>query len=61
MTTGIALKNLFYNSLVNRYISGKNHEPVFNILKAFKMKTIKDYHDLYRKYQKLISRISEVI
>ena len=59
MTTGIALKNSkkaypkkdkFYNILLaNHQISDKNYGHALKIRKAFKMHTMKDYHDLHQK------------
>ena len=45
--TGLSSKNRFHNSLTNHATSAKNYKHVLNIWKAFKMKTTKDYHDLY--------------
>ena len=51
---GLPSKNRFYNSWINRAISDKNYEHVLNVWKAFKMNTIKDYHDLYLKVDVLL-------
>ena len=45
-------KEKFYSSLTDIKISDKEFEYVFNVSK--KMKTMKDYHDLYLKYDVLL-------
>ena len=35
--------------MANHAISDKNYEHVLNVRKAFKINTMKDYHDLYLK------------
>ena len=42
-------KEKFYSSLTDRKISDNEYEHVFNVWKIFKMKKMKDYHDLYLK------------
>ena len=37
----------FYSKLTGRGITEKNYRHVWNIWNTFKMKTLKDYHDLY--------------
>ena len=44
-----------YNTLNNHAVRDKNYENVFNYWKTFKMKTKKDYHDLYVKGDVLFS------
>ena len=46
---GLPSKDRFYNTLTNQEISDKNHEHVLNVWEAFKMNTMKDYHDLHLK------------
>ena len=48
-------KEKFYNSLTDRKINEKEYEHVFNVWKKFEMKLVKDYHDLYLKYDVLLS------
>ena len=47
-------KDKLYNTLTNCAISYKNHEQVFNIWKAFKMNTMKDFYDLFLKVDVLL-------
>ena len=47
-------KEKFYSSLINRKISDKEYEHVFNVWKKCEMKTMKDYHDLYLKRDVLL-------
>ena len=42
-------KEKFCRSLTNRKINDNKYELVFNVWNKFKMKTMKDYHDLYLK------------
>ena len=55
MTVGLVLKNLRkvylakINLLSNCAISDKNYEHVLSVWKAFKMKSVKDYHDFFVK------------
>ena len=39
-------KDKLHNTLTKREISDKNYKHVLNFWKAFKMNTMKDYHDL---------------
>ena len=54
-TTGIASEKSypttkqFYNTVTGHTISDNKYEYVLNVWKAFKMNTLKDYHDLYLK------------
>ena len=43
------------NTLTNRVISDTSYEQDINVWKAFKMNTIKDYHDFYLKVDVLLS------
>ena len=43
-------KEIFYSSLTNRKINGKEYEHDLNVWNKFEMKTMKDYHDLYLKH-----------
>ena len=43
-------KEKFYSSLTNRKITEQVHEHVLNVWNKFEMKTMKDYHDLYLKW-----------
>ena len=45
----LSSKEKFYNSLTGKNISDKEYDHVFNVWNKFKMKTIKDYHDLNLK------------
>ena len=47
---GYPVKINFYNTLINRAIIDKSYEHVFNVSKAFKINTIKTYHDLYLQF-----------
>ena len=51
---GLPSKEKFYKSLINHAISDKNYEHVLNVQRAFKMYTMKDYHDLYLKVNVLL-------
>ena len=42
-------KKMFYSSLTDRKISGKECEHVLNVWNRFEMKLMKDHHDLYLK------------
>ena len=42
-------KEKLYSSLTDRKINDKEYEHVFIVWNKFKMKTMKDYHDLYLK------------
>ena len=47
-------KDKFYNTLTNCEISDRNYEHVFNVLEAFKMTVMKDYHDFYLNFDALL-------
>ena len=47
-------KEKFYNSLTDREIRDKEYEHVISVWNKFEMKTIKDYHSLYFKYDVLL-------
>ena len=49
------MKERFYSLLNDRKISSKGFENVLNIWDNFEMKTMKDYYDLYLKYDVLLS------
>ena len=51
---GSITNDKFYNTLTNLASSNKNHEHVLNVWKAFKIDTMKDYHDLYVKVDVLL-------
>ena len=40
-------KEKFYNALTNKRITDKEYEHLLNVWNKFKMKTMKDYQDLY--------------
>ena len=40
--------------LTGKKISGEKYEHVLNVWNKFKMKTMKDYHNLYLKYEVLL-------
>ena len=40
--------------LTGKKISGEKNEHVLNVWNKFKMKTMKDYHNLYLKYEVLL-------
>ena len=42
-------KEKFYSSLMDREITDKEHEHVFNVWNKFEIKTKKDYRDWYFK------------
>ena len=46
-------KEKFYCLLTDRKISDKEYEYMLNVWNQFEMKTMKDYHDLYLKYDVL--------
>ena len=48
-------KEKFYRSLTDRKISDKEYEYVLNVWKKCEMETMKDYHDLYLKFNVLLS------
>ena len=45
----------FYNSLTDRKISDKEYEHGLNAWNKFEMKRMKDYHDLYLKFDIILS------
>ena len=47
-------KEKFYSLLTGKKISNKRYDHVLKIWNKFEMKTIKDCHDLYRKYEVLL-------
>ena len=47
-------KGKFYSSLTKKKISDKEFEHALNVWNKFKMKTMKDYHDLYLKRDVLL-------
>ena len=47
-------KEKFYSSLTDRKITDKEYEHVTSVWKKFDMKTMKDHHDLYLKYDVLL-------
>ena len=47
-------KERFYSSLTGTKISDKEYEHVLKVWNKFKMKTIKDFHDLYLKCDVLL-------
>ena len=47
-------KGKFYSSLTKKKISDKEYEHALNVCNKFKMKTMKDYHDLYLKRDVLL-------
>ena len=47
-------KGKFYSSLTKKKISDKEYEHALNVWNKFKMKTMKDYHDLYLKRDVLL-------
>ena len=48
-------KEKFYNSLTDRKISDKEYEHGLNAWNKFEMKRMKDYHDLYLKFDIILS------
>ena len=49
------MKERFYSLLTDRKISSKGYVNVLNIWDNFELKTMKDYYDLYLKYDVLLS------
>ena len=47
-------KGRFYSSLANRKITDEEYEHVLNVWNSFEMKPMKDYHDLYLKFDVLL-------
>ena len=45
----LSSKEMFYSSLTDRKISGKECEHVLNVWNRFEMKLMKDHHNLYLK------------
>ena len=50
----LANKEKFYNLITSKKISDKEYEHVFEVWNKFEMKTLKDYHDLYLKFDVLL-------
>ena len=50
----LSCKEKFHTSLTDQKISDKVYEHVLNVWNIFEMKTMKDYHDLYLKYDVLL-------
>ena len=48
-------KETFYSSLTGKKISDKEYEHVLNVWDKFEMKKMKDYHDLFLKWDVLLS------
>ena len=46
-------KEKSYSSLTSKKISGKDYQYVIKVWDKFEMKTLKDYHELYLKYDVL--------
>ena len=47
-------KNEFYSSLGGKGISKKEYQYILKVWNTFGMKTMKNYHDLYLKYDLLL-------
>ena len=47
-------REVFYSKLSGRGISEKNYKHVWNVWNTFKMKTFKDYHELYNETDVLL-------
>ena len=47
-------KEKFYNLITSKKISDKEYEHVFKVWNKSEMKTLKDYHDLYLKFDVLL-------
>ena len=47
-------KEKFYSSLTGKTINDNECEHVVNVWNKFEMKTMKDYHDLYLKFDVLL-------
>ena len=47
-------KEKFYSLLTGKEISDNVYEHVLKVWNTFQMKTMKDYHDLYLKYNVLL-------
>ena len=47
-------KEKFYSLLTGKEISDNVYEHVLKVWNTFQMKTMKDYHDLYLKYNALL-------
>ena len=43
----LSRKEKFYSSLTGKKVSEKDYEHVLKVWDRFKMKTMKDYHNLY--------------
>ena len=51
-------KEKFYNSLTGKKFSNKEYDHVLKVWNKLEMKTMKDYHDLYLKYD--VSLLADV-
>ena len=47
-------EEMFYSSFTNRKITNKEYGHVLNVWNKFHRKTMKDYHDLYLKWNVLL-------
>lgn len=47
--TSLPAKDKFYSKLTNRNINDKDYSHAQEVWKTFKMKTLRDYHNLYLK------------
>ena len=47
-------KEKFYSTLTDRKITDKEYEHVFTVWNNFEVKTVKDYHNLYLKFDVLL-------
>ena len=47
-------KEMFYNSLNDRWISDEEYDHVLNVWNWIEMKTMNNYHDLYSKCDVLL-------
>ena len=54
LTKQLPSKEKFYNSLASKTISDKEYEHVLKIWNRSEMKTIRDYDDLYLKWDILL-------
>ena len=52
-------KEKYYSSLTNKKIIDKDYEHVLQVWNTFEMKTMKDYHNLYLKYD--VSLLADVL
>ena len=54
-------KERFYSSLIGKRINGKEYDLVLNFWNKFEMKNMKNYQDLYLKYDVfLLADVSEI-